>query len=351
MTAVAAHRYSVVPADIGGDRARILEFWQRIGFSTPDRAERYDWFHLRNPEGRGRIYLLMLEGGDQIVGTACAGTRLIHMPGGAVLRASVLVDFAVDPAHRSLGPALTLQRAAREYEKQHADLLYGLPDTRAVPIFKRLGADAALQEASLAYVVRSGGYLRRKLPQWAWLAGSIAGGVIDLARGALLRIRAMASDIECNWCAEPPAGVDALWSQTAADLDAGIGVRDRRYLEWRFRGPEWRFAAVTSKGGSRLHAYMACRQIGDELHIGDLLLSGSGPERQRALRAFLVTSRKEPVRVIRVDLLAPAPAMNAMQATGFSVRGERPLFLIRNPAGSAGSLVSSWWFTRADEDV
>lgn len=351
MTAVAPHRYSVVPADIEGDRAKILEFWQRIGFSTPDRAERYDWFHLHNPEGRGRIYLLTLEGSDQIVGTACAGTRRIHVPGGAVLRASVLVDFAVDPAHRSLGPALTLQRTAREHEMQHSDLLYGLPDTRAVPIFKRLGADATLQEASLAYVVRSGAYLGRKLPQWASHAGTIAGGVIDLARGALLRIRSMVSGLDCNWCAEPPAGVDELWSEAVADLDAGIGVRDRRYLEWRFRGPEWRFAAVTSKGRSRLHAYMACRRIGDELHIGDLLLSGSGLERQHALRAFLVTARKEPVRVVRVDLLAPVATMNAMQATGFSVRGERPMFLVRNPAGSAGSLVSSWWFTKADEDV
>ena len=351
MTAVAANRYSIVSADIEGDRTRILDFWQRIGFTTPDRVDRYDWFHLQNPEGRGRIYLMMLEGSDQIVGTACAGTRLVCMPGGTVLRASVLVDFAVDPAHRSLGPALTLQRTAREHEMLHSDLLYGLPDTRAVPIFKRLGADVSLREASHAYVVRSGVYLRRKLPRWASWIGTLAGGFIDLARGALLRIRSMASGLDCTWSAQPPAGVDQLWSEQASTLEAGIGVRNRPYLAWRFRAPEWRFAAVTSKDRSRLHAYMACRLVGEELHIGDLLLSGTEADRRRALQAFLVLARREPVRVVRADLLAPPSTMNAMRAAGFSVRDERPLFLVRNPAGSAGSLVTDWWFTKADEDV
>lgn len=346
-----APRYSVVAADLERDRSKILAFWQRIGFSSADRADRYDWFHLRGPDGQGRIYLLLPEGGEQIVGTACAGTRWICLPGGRRLRASVLVDFAVDPAHRSVGPALLLQRTAREREMEHADLLYGLPDTKAVPIFKRLGCDQLLQEASYAYVVRTGPYLQRKLPAWAAWIGSLAGALIDQFRAWNLWGKTLFPNLHCTWSADAPPDLDALWAGRVAGLACGMGVRDRQYLGWRFSSPDWRFAVVSGKRDSEPLAYMACRRAGDELLVGDLLLSGDSADQQRALRAFLRVARKEPVKVIRLDLLAPAGTVQALNAAGFSARGERPCFIVRNAVRCPEPLVTEWWMTKADEDV
>lgn len=349
--AVVAPRYRVIEADLEKDRQRILDFWRRIDFGAPDRPERYDWFHLRNPEARGRIYLMLLEDGDEILGTACAGTRRVQVPGGRTLTASVLVDFAVDPAHRSVGPALLLQRAARERELQQADLLYGLPDTKAVPIFKRLGSDQQLVEASYAYVVRSGPYLRRKLPAWAAPIATLGGELVDLGRGILLRARALRSGLSCEWHAQMPDALDGLWSSSLEGLRFGIGVRNRQYLAWRFELGDWRLGLVSARRDGRPVAYMACRRIDDELHVADLLLAGDAGAQRKAVEAFLVLARRERVKVIRLDLLAPDETVAALQAAGFVVRGGRPCFIVRNRERFPEAFGESWWFTKADEDV
>lgn len=348
---MSAPRYSVVRADLERDRPRILSFWERIGFSAPDRAERYDWYYIQNPDGRGRIYLLLLEGSEEIVGTACAGTRWICLPGGRKLRASALVDFAVDPAHRSVGPALMLQRTARESEMREADLLYGLPDTKAVPIFKRLGCDQILQEISYAYVVRTGSYLQRTLPAWAAPLGTAGGAILDLCRGVLLRGGALTADVVCMWRSDPTPVHDALWTGHLEGLDHGIGVRDWRNLSWRFGSAGWRYALVTTRRDSRPVAYMVCRVVDDELIVADMLISGDAVTQRRALSAFLVLARSEPVRVVRLDLLAPAAITKALEAAGFSERGTRPCFIIRNTDRHQGPLAEKWWFTKVDEDV
>ena len=344
-------RYSVVEADLEKDRSRILSFWERIGFSAPDRAERYDWFYIHNPDGRGRIYLLMVEGESEIIGTGCAGTRWICLPGGRKVRASVLVDFAVDPAHRSVGPALTLQRKVREGEMRYADLLYGLPDTKAVPIFKRLGSDQVLQEVSYAYVTRTGSYLQRALPSWAAPLGAATGALLDMFRGMLLRGGALAGGAFCEWRSDPTPDHDALWSRQLEGQHPGMGVRDCRHLSWRFGSADWRYAVVMAKRDSSLLAYMICRRVDDELIVSDMLIPGEPEAQKQALNAFLVLARKESVRVVRLDLLAPAQTTKALESVSFSVRGSRPCFIIRNPDRCQQPLTENWWFTKVDEDV
>lgn len=348
---MSADRYRIDTADPARDRDRILQFWERVGFSATDRADRYDWFYLRNPDGQGRIYVLVLEDGGEIVGTACAGTRWMRMPDDRLLRASVLVDFAVDPAHRSVGPALKLQRATRDAELKEADLLFGLPDTKAVPIFKRLGCDRLLQETSYAYVLRSGPYIQRRIPAWAAPLGVAAGWTVDVVRSALLRLWLLASGFRPTWESAPPAGVDELWAESGIVAGCTVGVRDRRFLGWRFGSAGWRFAVIRGPAQTGIVAYMACRITGDELHIGDLLLPpGEGPKRY-ALLSFLSLLRRERVRVARVDLSGPAETARVLRETGFSPRSERPCFIVSKGNLSAEEISGDWWFTKADEDV
>src|SRR5690606_772028 len=126
-----------------------------------------------------------------------------------------------------------------------------------------------VQEASYAYVAKSGPYLQKRLPAWAAPFGALAGALIDFGRGALLHARLLSADLSCEWQEKPPAALDELWSGRLQGLECGIGVRDRQYLSWRFGMGDWRTAVVTARGNARPVAYMICRRTNDELVVAD----------------------------------------------------------------------------------
>src|SRR5690606_23742311 len=112
-----------------------------------------------------------------------AGPRPMYWQGRRI-RAGVMAHFAVAPAHRSLGPALTLQQALVDAARGHFDLLYGLPRPAAVGVSRRAGFSVLGELVRHAKVLRHGDYLRRRLP------GAIArpaGAALDL--GGRLRDR------------------------------------------------------------------------------------------------------------------------------------------------------------------
>ncbi len=129
MTAAGEHKYRVDRGDPVADRERILALWERCKFASgaPARA-RYDWFYLDNPAGRSRVYLLF--SGDEMVGALGTGTRQLAGAAGEMRSAVILVDFVVEPMHRSLYPALALQKTARERELRDIPMLYGIPATQ-----------------------------------------------------------------------------------------------------------------------------------------------------------------------------------------------------------------------------
>ncbi|HEX6637160.1 MAG TPA: hypothetical protein VF033_05850, partial [Steroidobacteraceae bacterium] len=174
--------YKVVRGDGRDDRERILALWQRCGFSAGEEASaRYDWFYFGNPRGPGRVYLLTHCG--ELVGSLGAGTRwFLPGPARTPLRAAILVDFVVHPSHRTMFPAMLLQRVAREQEMQDVDLVYGLPEAKAAPIFKRLGATQQLTSGSHVRVIRSANYARRHLPRAPGLPVRMLCWVADRAR-------------------------------------------------------------------------------------------------------------------------------------------------------------------------
>src|SRR5690242_4714235 len=133
--------YRVEAGDVVADRDRILALWQLCAFggSPAENAARYDWFYLQNPQGQGRVYLLRASGSDEILGAVGVGARNFHVAGRSDNSPSgTLVDFVVHPGHRSLFPALLLQRTVCEQEFQRCGFVYGLPLAKAVPVVARL---------------------------------------------------------------------------------------------------------------------------------------------------------------------------------------------------------------------
>lgn len=352
MSPGADNKYRVERGDPIADRERILRLWEDCGFdSGPGAAARYDWFYLDNPCGRGRVYLLFF--GGELVGALGAGTRqMARGPSAPLLRAAMLVDFVVDPAHRSMFPALQLQRAAREQELRDVQVVYGLPDVKAAPVFKRLGSAVQLASGSHVRVLRSEGFMRRKLPDMTAPVLRVLCWLVDRTRlvapWMLCRLRGL--QYQCR--EDFPEGIEDFWRRASAFANVGTGVRHREFLEWRFRQSAeqpWQVLSVTDRRG-RLEAYFVCRRQGEDLHVFDMLLADRRT-RAASLLALTLAAWQLGVTSVRTMFGGCERMQRTLFRSGFLLREQRPCFVIQSPGADAGLLPQEWWLTRADEDV
>src|SRR5690348_14005419 len=94
-------------ADINNDREIVIRTLRRYLNDQID-ERRYEWLYCSNPFGDVRAWLAFDEDGEA-VGAAAAFPRPMLICGQQRL-GCVLADFCVSQRHRSLGPALQLQR-------------------------------------------------------------------------------------------------------------------------------------------------------------------------------------------------------------------------------------------------
>jgi hypothetical protein len=304
------------------------------------------WFYERAPTGQPLTMLLQYADstGERPVGVATAGRRPLRC-GGAPMSAGLLVDMAVSPEHRTLFPALLLQKSLCQTGLADHECLYGFPNVKAAPVFQRVGYQKLGTMTRYVRVVRTAPYLQERMPAWA---AAPLGALWDLL--ARMRFGAGGSGSRLEWCGASNA-------QPAADLESVggrplvRGARSAEILRWRFaaRGGH-EFDYVTAYDGEELLGYWIVE--GDSrgaLHVLDCsprLLDGA-----RATRAWgflFAEARRRGFRSVSFSCLAPPELTRSLERAGMAVRGERPVFAALRPQHPAAA--AAWYLTAADED-
>jgi hypothetical protein len=350
-SAAAPPAYSVAPGAPGQDRDVVAHLWQVSGLGNltdEQQKARYDWFYLRNPQGDGEISYLHAGSEQTAVGFLGVGRRSWNMDGEA-MPAGVLVDFVVRPDHRTAAPALTLQRQGRARAMQWAKLLMGLPDVKAVAIFKRLDKQVQFFLPRYVRILRYDGYLRRRLPT---LAARVLGGLAGAVDGIWRSLRLLGSGLQGNWVPAFDSKFDGLWNRVDK-TGRSIGARDARFLSWRFGeqpGFRYRIFAVERAGGE-LAAYFVCDLQGDTLEVKDLL--GDAPTRDyvQALLLLANAARGLGAHAISVQVIGDQDLEKALRAAHFVVRDQRPFFAMLGDAVRDRGITLRWYITQADEDI
>lgn len=363
MSAIATlvtQRYSVRSADLSKDREQITGIWRRnLSLSGvteqphSNDARKFHWQFLDNPAGQGRCWLLYADG--EAVGTSALSLRRV-IADGRVVTAGVAGDLAVDKAHRSLQPALALQKAVIASAGPEIDFVYGLPNERAMPLMKRAGYSAAAEVHRFASVLRSAEYVRRhrRLRMLAPLA-SVADSVRALIRKRQVRIERIGTFCE---------RFEELWDRCKPQSGV-VTVRDRSFLEWRFTHcplRQYETVVTSASKAGRLNGYAVFTIQDGLVHCADLFVSDYQRDVPPLLSMMATRGYEAGAAALSIPGVLPPPLLDVLIACGFrqrtgpaggpstgtTVRARTLLAYASRPDHSAHK--GPWYFTPADED-
>ena len=160
-------------ASLTRDRPLMLDLFQRHFGDNHER--RFEWSWMLNPAGVGWTWLIYERGSDSAVGTTSLFPRQIYADGKQV-RAGQVMFFAVDEGHRSLGPAVMLQRATfGPVDSGELDFCYDCPPhDEGMSTFFRLGMRPNCEMVRYALPLRSDEHFEKWLGKSLWAKPLIA---------------------------------------------------------------------------------------------------------------------------------------------------------------------------------
>ena len=353
MSSVAASvqpAYEVVDGDVRDHREAFLEVCRRGREDRERFVAKYDWFYRSCPWGEPRLFLLRVGGDGPFVGAAAIGRRPMFLDGRPI-RAGVLVDLVVDAAHRSLGPALMLQREVLARALDEFDFVYGFPNPKAVRVVTRVGYSMLDDIVRCSRVLRHASYLQRMLPRGL---ARISGVLLDATDHCLDVFRELfRGRLAIEWSDEPGSRMQGLWDSVAA-ADGLSGSKDIRGLGWRFSASSAqraRYLLVSKHAGGPLEAWFACHALGPVLQVRDFWSRGSNRTIRRVeILALIRAARAAGFSLVSVECTAKSRVLASWRSAGFSERGRRPIVGAWSPRLDVPDGAIAIHLTSADED-
>ena len=333
----------------------LIDLW-RGNLGNPDQLERkYEWFYERSPTGEPLAMALEFddgspEAGRQPVGVAAAGPRAFQI-NKEPLNAAVLVDMAVIKQHRTLYPALLLQKTLLAEALALTPLLYGFPNIKAAPVFQRAGYRKLGMIVRHVRVLRAAEYLQDSLPRWI---ANLIGPGWDLLTWLYVRFRYLGAEkLSLHWLDAKEAVADSP-SVSVSDASLVSGVRTDEFLRWRFmsnRKHTFQFVSVHSESIEGSAGYWIVESDSAVLHIRDCspsLLTGGTVG--RAWMLLFEEARRRGFSSVSFECLAPHEFVRTLKYNGMTARSERPVFVAVRDDRESIINSSRWYLTGADED-
>jgi hypothetical protein len=333
------------PVDLDREHEELLGVLDR---NLPDlpHARRFKWIYRDCHLGPAWSWLLWDSESREPVGVASLFRRAIWR-GNQVEVCGQVGDFAIDPSHRSLGPALMLQRATfGPVDGGHLALCYDCPpNARGMSTFRRLRMTSSATMQRHTRLLRTdrqiAKYLGRGLASAA--AARLGNAVIRLAsRG---RRRSVGVEIGLH-----PGRFGEEFSALDRRVGGGDVVRGRRAAEdlnWRYRDdPLQDYRVLTARRSGELMGFAVVTTVHRDLVVVDLFGTPSSDEAADLLDAAARLGREDGLEALHTLVSTDHPLTAPLRRTGFHARECGPHVVAY--AGARPESGSPWQLTYAD---
>lgn len=343
--------YMVRCGDIARDEADILRLCKASTLNCP--PEKYRWKYTENPLRPTWCALAIDNASEQIVGTTALFPRRLLVDG-IPIRAAVAGDFAVEKEHRTLFPALALQRAAvRACNAGEFDVLYGFPNDAASGVQLRAGFRKV---APVRVGVRLLDWHKslQRLGRWRWPAGrDVLASITNLVSREPPPAPASTSYKYCNLQGFD-ARFDRFWGQILPNHRIVV-ERSVSYANWRFMACPTRkysvFAAVHDETGE-IGGYIISWSHNSKTHICDVMAYDAAF--QGLLTSFIKWQRELDTACILIVYIGGHSFVRKLQRFGFLFQhssSELLLYPRRDLRDSERLFCSdSWYLFDGDSD-
>ncbi len=339
-------------ADLRADEGAIRALLAR-NLPAAASERRYAWLYLGNPEGPALVWIAEDAASGEPVGTSAAHAREVRVDG-RPFRALNLSDFAVDAAHRSLGPALQLLRATLEPVRAgEFAFSYDLPSRSMAAIYKRLGGLDLGPMVRLALPLAAAPVIRRRLGEG--IAARLLGAVGDLALGARDLFRTAPRGVDVGEC-------EGEWGSELDRLDAALALSCRVRAARGSRQLRWRFGPGAAGSPVLLLARRAGEPVGfaiaRELEPGVHSIADFGALDATVGRALVhglvARARAADAVALSAQTLRASPVTALLVEAGLTPRGEGPGPVVVAHASAPTPILAAganWCILDGDGDV
>jgi hypothetical protein len=344
-------KVTVRPADLKSDRRLIIDTLLR--FLTPlSDDRRFSWLYENNPHGRARAWVACSPDDDTVIGMAAAFPRRVYVNGHEQM-SWVLGDFCVNDVFRSLGPALTLQRAClAEVDAGAVAFCYDFPSKGMMAVYKRL------QIASFRDMLRLAKPLRVNRKMKELIKSPIINSALSKAGNLVLKLSerkrrgdsTLTLSLHKGYCGNE-------FTELARNIGSCYGAciqRSAEYLNWRYlENPLHQYELFTARREGMLLGYAILLQEGEDTILVDLF----GVEADVVLSALIVhvvallMSRE--VQTVSAAVIETHPWRPLLEWHGFKVREVSPMVIyVPSSSGSAAGIIKEpkWLFMQGDRD-
>jgi hypothetical protein len=330
--------YGVRAFDRAADAARVREIWSCSlrNLEACDSLEaRSRWLYEQNPSGPVQTSLGVHAESSETIGCGSLVPCALHLGGNSddSIQAGILSDLAVVAKHRTAGPAVKILRAvAKRGIESGYDVLYGAPNPKSNPIFKRIRFRLVGEVSSWVKPLQSVRNVSQFAPSPA--VAKVAAFFVDRALQAYdwsMQIGDM------RWhrgalADRPDERYDALWQRAPSHLVTV--AKTRSYLDWRYgryTTRTYRFFEMSDLRGE-LRGWVSFAVKEGTVLVGDLHCDLE-PDLERLLFAFAERMRAEGYRAIGIDYLGNERLKRALVAQHYFPReaDNRPLFIRLGP--------------------
>lgn len=357
------------PDDVADD---LCALWDRNLTVEGGVRAKFAWLYRDAPRRASDVFLLVAGDGAR-VGTAGVGVRGIQL-GDRDGAAGLLADLAVDKNHRSVGPALALTRAVKEWALGQYDIAYGFPNKLAAGVFKRVGYRTLGTITRWARVLRHRGYVDRvrqldlqRVPpavrellyrgvEWPGFA-SVASRAIDVAQLARRSPATVAAarQLRLSPAGNPARAIDDLWRRARGEYEV-CGFRTHEVLAWRYPpAPHRGWWHAYARGGGELRAYAVVDRIDNHAHIKDIF--GHRAEVLQLLDLLPPALYRSGAHSISFRYLGASWLSDGLSARGFQPRQSERMIAVgigdALPAAMHARIgdATAWHLTDFDEDT
>jgi hypothetical protein len=298
------------------------------------------------------VWLAVDDRDDTIVGAVSAFARQVYVNGAKTL-AWVLGDFCINERYRSLGPALTLQRAClADVDTGDVAFCYDFPSRGMMAVYARLHIDACCRMVRLAKPLR----LDRKIyqlvenPALARGLSTLGNLLVNLNVGGTSSVDGVTISLHENQCGDE----FSIFADEIAGDYAICTRRSAEYLNWRYLGnPLHRHELLTARRNNTLLAYAVFTVTGEDATLVDLFGIDNASVISSLISSLCCMLKGRGVATVNAPLSETHVFIPVLKKLGFRLRESCPIVAYPNAALFSRNRkfgTANWFLTYGDRD-